>query len=188
MTGMLEATFDEARQHMDGCIDGLRKELATLRTGKASPRLLDAIQVAAYGSKMPLNQLATISAPEARLLTVSPFDKSQIGAIEKAILVSDLGITPTNDGNIIRLPVPSLNEERRREYVKLAKKYGEDAKVHVRGVRRDANDRLKKAQGASEITEDDLHRGQDRVQKLTDEFISEVDRIIEAKEKEIMEV
>ena len=130
----------------------------------------------------------TISAPEARLLTVSPFDKSQIGAIEKAILTSDLGVTPTNDGNIIRLPIPPLNEERRREYVKIAKKHGEDAKVQIRGVRRDANDQLKKAQAASDITEDDQHRGQDKVQKLTDESIAEVDRVLAAKEKEIMDV
>lgn len=185
---MLDAIFEETKEHMELCVEHLRKELASIRTGKASPRLLDSIQVEAYGSKMPLNQLATISAPEARLLTVSPFDKSQIGTIEKAILTSDLGITPTNDGNIIRLPIPALNEERRREFVKIARKYGEEAKIQIRGVRRDANDRLKKAQNASEITEDDQHRGQDRVQKLTDEYIAEVDSVLVAKEEEIMEV
>jgi len=150
--------------------------------------MLEGILVEAYGAKMPLNQVATLASPEARLLTVTPFDASQIGAIEKALLTSDLGITPNNDGNIIRLPVPPLNEERQKEFAKIARQKGEDAKVAIRGARRDANEALKQAQGASAITEDDLHRGQDRIQKLTNEYTAQVDKILEAKEKEILEV
>jgi len=185
---MLDELYDETRTHMDLCIDQLKKELGTLRTGKATPRLLDSVQVEAYGAKMPVNQVATITAPEARMLVLQPFDKSQIGNIEKAILSSDLGITPTNDGNLIRLPIPALNEERRKEYVKLARKYGEDAKVAIRGARRDANDRLKKAQSSGDITEDEQHKGQEQIQKITDEFVATVDKVLEAKEAEIMEV
>jgi len=185
---MLDDLYTETKDHMEKCVEQLKKELGSLRTGKASPRLLDSVQVEAYGSKMPVNQVATITAPEARMLVLQPFDKSQIGAIEKAIQASDLGITPNNDGNLIRLPIPALNEERRKEYVKLAKKYGEDAKVAIRGARRDANDQLKKAQASGDITEDDQHKGQDRVQKLTDEYVANVDKVLEAKEAEIMEV
>ncbi len=185
---MLDTIYDEAQTHMKRCIEHLQKDLSTLRTGKATPALLDGILVEAYGSKMPLNQVATLASPEPRLLTVAPFDASQIGAIEKALLASDLGITPNNDGHIIRLPIPPLNEERRKEFAKMARQKGEDAKVAIRGVRRDANEGLKKAQSASEITEDDLHRGQDRIQKLTDEYTAQVDKILEAKEKDILEV
>lgn len=185
---MLDELNAETKTHMEKCVEQLKKELGSLRTGKASPRLLDSVQVEAYGSKMPVNQVATITAPEARLLVLQPFDKSQIGAIEKAIQASDLGITPNNDGNLIRLPIPALNEERRKEYVKLAKKYGEDAKIAIRGARRDANDTLKKAQAAGDLTEDDQHKGQDQVQKLTDEYVAVVDKVLEAKEAEIMEV
>jgi ribosome recycling factor len=183
-----EQIHDETDKHMKRCLSDLQKALASIRTGKASPALLEGITVEAYGSKMPLNQLATLAAPEPRMLTVQPFDPTQIGAIEKAIQASDLGINPGNDGNIIRLPIPPLNEERRREYVKLARRHGEEAKVAIRGVRRDANERLKKAESGSDITKDDLHRGQERVQKLTDDYVAQVDRVLEAKEKEIMEV
>ncbi len=185
---MLETIFSECEQHMQRCVEDLQRNLSSIRTGKATPALLEGIMVEAYGTKMPLNQVATLAAPEPRLLTVQPFDASQIGAIEKALLASDLGITPNNDGNIIRLPVPPLNEDRRKDFVKMAKQKAEDARIAVRGVRRDSNERLKKAQTAGEITEDDLHRGQDKVQKLTDKYIGEIDRILEEKEKEIMEV
>ena len=185
---MLDEIYSETKERMEKTLEALRRELGHLRTGKASPKLLDGVVVEAYGSKMPLNQLATIGAPEPRLLTVQPFDHSQLGAIEKALLASDLGITPNNDGNLIRLPIPALNEERRKEYVKLAKKYSEEAKVALRNVRRDGNDKIKKAESDSEISEDDAHRGQDRVQKLTDEYVAKIDEVLAAKEEEIMEV
>ncbi len=185
---MLDALYTDTKTHMEKCVESLKDQLSSLRTGKASPRMLDRIMVEAYGSRMPLNQVATIGTPEARLLTVTPFDKGQISAIEKAIMISDLGITPTSDGTVIRLPIPPLNEERRKEYVKQARKQGEDAKVSIRGVRRDANEQLKKAKGDSDITEDDLKRGTDQVQKLTDEWVKTVDQVLEAKEAEIMEV
>jgi len=185
---MLDELYMETEDRMEKCVDALKRELGALRTGKATPALLDGVMIEAYGSKMPLNQLATIGVPEPRLLTVQPFDASQLSAIEKGIHASDLGITPNSDGNIIRLPIPALNEERRKEYVKLAKKYGEEAKVAIRNVRRDANDRLKKAEKASEITEDDSRSGHDHVQKSTDAFVKKVDEVLEAKEKEIMEV
>jgi ribosome recycling factor len=185
---MLDAIYSETREHMKLCVENLRKQLASIRTGKASPAMLEGIQVEAYGTKMPLNQVATMAAPEPRLITLQPFDASQIGNIEKAIQASNLGITPTNDGHIIRLPIPPLTEERRRDFVKMAKEKGEDAKVAVRGARRDANDRLKKAEASSDITEDELHRGQGEVQKITDASIADIDKVLEAKEKEIMEV
>lgn len=185
---MLEEIFTETRDHMKRCVDALKKHLSSIRTGKASPALLEGIMVDAYGSKMPLNQVATLAAPEARLLTLQPFDRTQIAAIEKAILASNLGIQPTNDGSIIRLPIPALNEERRKDFVKMAKEKGEEAKVAVRGVRRDANDRLKKAQAGGGITEDENHKGQAEVQKITDGVIVEIDKVLEGKEKEIMEV
>jgi ribosome recycling factor len=185
---MLDAIYSETKDHMQGCVENLQKQLAAIRTGKATPALLEGIQVEAYGTKMPLNQVATLAAPEPRLLTLAPFDASQIASIEKAIQASNLGIQPTNDGTIIRLPIPPLTEERRKDFVKMAKEKGEEAKVAVRGVRRDANDKLKKAQGSSDITEDDLHRGQGEVQKMTDSTIGDIDKILEGKEKEIMEV
>jgi ribosome recycling factor len=185
---MLDAIYTETREHMQRCVENLQKQLASIRTGKATPALLDGIQVEAYGTKMPLNQVATLAAPEPRLLTLQPFDATQIANIEKAIQASNLGITPTNDGNIIRLPIPPLTEERRKDFVKMAKEKGEEAKVAVRGARRDSNDKLKKAQSSSEITEDELHRGQGEVQKMTDASIADIDKILEAKEKDIMEV
>ncbi len=185
---MLDEIYDDAKNRMEKSVEALQRELSHLRTGKATPSLLDGVMVEAYGQKMPLNQLATIGAPEARLLTVQPFDASQLGAIEKAILASDLGITPNNDGNLIRLPIPALNEERRRDYVKMAKKEGEEVKVAIRNIRRDANEKLKKAEHDHEISEDDARRGHERIQKLTDEYVARIDEILQAKEKEIMEV
>lgn len=185
---MLDAIYKETQEHMKRCVENLQKQLSSIRTGKASPALLEGIMVEAYGTKMPLNQVATLAAPEPRLLTLQPFDASQIGNIEKAIQASNLGITPTNDGSIIRLPIPPLNEERRKDFVKLAKEKGEEAKVAVRGARRDANDKLKKAQSDGDITEDELHRGQSEVQKFTDKATEDIDKVLERKEKEIMEV
>lgn len=185
---MLDTIKNECKNQMKASVDALRKGLAQIRTGKASPALLEGISVEAYGSRMPLNQLATLAAPEPRLLTLQPFDPKQIQAIEKAIRASDLGINPVNDGSIIRLPVPPLNEERRKEYVKMAKHKGEDAKVAVRNARRDANDALKKAKDKGTITEDEMRRGEKDVQKLTDDHVAEIDKILGGKEKEIMEV
>ncbi|RKZ13871.1 ribosome recycling factor [bacterium] len=185
---MLDGIYNDTRDHMQRCVDSLLKQLSAIRTGKATPALLEGIMVEAYGAKMPLNQVATLAAPEARLLTLSPFDATQIANIEKAIQASNLGITPTNDGSIIRLPIPPLTEERRKDFVKMAKEKGEEAKVAVRGARREANDKLKKAQSGSDITEDEHHRGQTEVQKMTDTAISEIDKVLEEKEKQIMEV
>lgn len=185
---MLDTIQSECKQNMIKSLEALERNLSQIRTGKATPALLDGIQAEAYGQKMPINQLATLASPEPRLLTITPFDASQIGAIEKAILASDLGINPTNDGQIIRLPIPPLNEERRKEFVKMAKSKGEDAKVAIRSARRDANDALKKAESDNAITEDDRRKGEQDVQKLTDDHVKKVDSMLEAKEKEIMEV
>lgn len=156
--------------------------------GRANPAILDTVYVNYYGANTPLNQLATISAPEARLLVVTPFDKSSIGDVEKGILKADLGLTPNNDGNVIRINIPALTEERRKELVKVSRKYAEEARVQVRNIRREANDQLKKQEKDSEITEDELRANQDEVQKITDNSIGEIDSSLEAKEKEILEV
>ena len=185
---MLDTIQSECKQNMIKSLEALERNLSQIRTGKATPALLDGIQAEAYGQKMPINQLATLASPEPRLLTITPFDASQISAIEKAILASDLGINPTNDGQIIRLPIPPLNEERRKEFVKMAKSKGEDAKVAIRSARRDANDARKKAESDNAITEDDRRKGEQDVQKLTDDHVKKVDSMLEAKEKEIMEV
>lgn len=173
---------------MKKAVANLSKELATLRAGRANPSLLEKVQIDYYGAPTPLNQLASISVPEARLLVVQPYDKSVIDEIEKAILKSDLGLTPSNDGAVIRISIPPLTEERRAELVKLVKKYAEESKVAIRNVRRDVNDDLKKSEKNGEITEDELRRLTDEVQKLTDKYIAQVDKIVEEKEKEIMEV
>lgn len=175
-------------ERMKKAIDALKRELASLRAGRANPSLLEKVTVDYYGAPTPINQLATITVPEARLLVIQPFDKSSINDIEKAIQKSDLGLTPSNDGNVIRIAIPPLTEERRKELVKLVKKYAEEAKVAVRNVRRDVNDDLKKIQKDGEITEDELRRSTDEVQKLTDKYIGEIDSVVDKKEKEIMEV
>ncbi|WP_407071822.1 ribosome recycling factor [Pueribacillus theae] len=173
---------------MQKSVASLRKELATLRAGRANPSLLEKIQIDYYGAPTPLNQLAGISVPEARTLLIQPYDKSVLDEIEKAILKSDLGLTPSNDGNNIRITIPALTEERRSELVKLVKKYGEENKVSIRNIRRDVNDELKKSQKDGEITEDELRRLTEDVQKLTDKYIAEIDTVSNEKEKEIMEV
>ncbi len=181
--------LESAELDMMKTIEVLDKEFASLRAGRATPALLDRIGVDYYGSPTPINQLATVSVPEARLLVIQPWDKSVIGEIERAILKSDLGITPSSDGNIIRLAVPQLTEERRRDLVKLLKKRGEEAKVTVRNIRRDVIERLKALQKeGGGFSEDGLRREQDEAQKLTDRYIKEVDRIVAAKEKEVMEI
>lgn len=184
---MPQSIKKHADERMDKAIGALRRDLATLRAGRATPALLDRIQVEYYGSMTPLNQLANINTPDSRTLLVQPWDKSSLGAIEKAIQKSDLGITPSNDGSMIRLGIPPLTEERRSELVKMTKKFGEEAKVAIRNIRRDANDDIKKLE-KTDISEDESRRHQDDIQKATDRFIAEVDKVLAAKEKEIMEV
>ncbi|MGB7947714.1 MAG: ribosome recycling factor [Candidatus Binatia bacterium] len=185
---MNETIFTQLQKEMDQSVGALRKELAKLRTGRASTALLEHIVVEYYGATTPLNQLATLSAPEPRLLVIQPYDRSAMGDVEKAILKSDLGLTPNNDGKIIRVPIPQLTEERRRELVRHVKKIGEEFRVSVRSHRRDAVEQLKEAEKKKEITADDSKHGLDRVQKITDDFIGRIDRVIKAKEEEIMEV
>lgn len=185
---MRNTIFKAAEDKMQHAIEGIVHELTTIRTGKASPGLLEGVIVDAYGSKMPLNQLSSISAPEARMLIVQPWDKGMIGPIEKAIQVSDLGLTPSNDGNVIRLPVPALNEERRRDLVKLVHKLVEAGRVSVRHARKEANDELKQALKDSAISEDEEHRALDDIQKLTDKYIEKMDEVMKHKEAEIMEI
>jgi len=185
---MNDAIFTQLQKDMDGSVGALRKELAKLRTGRASTALLENIMVDYYGATTPLNQLSTLSAPEPRLLVIQPFDRSAMGEIEKAILRSDLGLTPNNDGKVIRIPIPQLTEERRKELVKHVKKVAEEYRVSVRNHRRVAIEHLKEAEKKKEITADDAKHGQERVQKITDDFIGRIDKIIKAKEEEVMEV
>lgn len=175
-------------EKMQKSIKVLKEELHSIRAGRANPALLDRITVNYYGSQMPLKQIANISAPEPRLLVVQPYDANSIADIEKAITQSDLGINPSNDGKVIRLAIPMLTEERRKELLKIVKKTGEEAKIAIRNERREANDKLKKMQKNNELTEDDLKRAEDEVQKLTDKYIEIIDELISKKEKEIMEV
>jgi len=172
---------------MEKAIGALKRDLSTLRAGRASASMLDRVQAEYYGTMTPINQLGTITTPDSRTLMIQPWDKSALAAIEKAILKSDLGLTPANDGSIIRITIPPLTEERRAELVKATKKFGEDAKVAIRNIRRDANDEIKKKE-KGEISEDESRRHQEDIQKLTDRFTAEVDKILAAKEKEIMEV
>lgn len=178
----------ELKQKMEKTIDYLNTELGTLRTGRAHPSLLDRITVNYYGTETPLSQMAAINVPESRLINIQPYDKSVIDAIEKAIVSSDLGLAPSNDGKIIRLNLPMLTEENRRDLTKIAKKMGEEAKVALRNERRNANDELKKAEKAKEITEDDLKGYEKDVQDVTDDFVKRVDDIVDAKMTDIMEV
>ncbi len=184
---MPQTVKSNAEERMDKAIQSLKKELTSLRAGRATPALLDRIQVDYYGTATPLNQVGSITTPDPRTLLIQPWDKSSLGDIEKAIMKSDLGLTPTSDGNVIRLSIPALTEERRTELVKLTRKYGEEAKVAIRNIRRDANDDIKKLE-KSEISEDESRRHQDDIQKLTDKFTAEVDKVLAAKEKEILEV
>ncbi|WP_092470886.1 ribosome recycling factor [Desulfotruncus arcticus] len=180
--------ISDAEKNMMKTVEVLTKEFATMRAGRATPSLLEKIMVQYYGTPTPINQLANISAPEARLLVVQPWDKTVLPDLEKAILKSDLGITPASDGNVIRLAIPQLTQERRTELVKVIKKKAEEGRVAVRNIRRDANDTLKSQQKNGEISEDEQRRLQDEVQKLTDKYIKEIDGLLAAKEKEIMTV
>jgi ribosome recycling factor len=185
---MLELVYGDAEERMEKVINAFQRELATLRAGRATPALLDRIEVDYYGTVTPLNQLAGVSAPESRLLVIQPWDKQSLGDIEKAILKSDLGLTPTSDGNIIRLAIPQLTEERRKELVKLVRKKAEEGKVSIRNIRRDANEEIKQLEKSSDITEDERRRAQDKIQEITDKKIVEIDEVTTAKEKEMMEV
>jgi ribosome recycling factor len=180
--------LDDAQERMKKAVAATGRELATIRTGKASVSLLDSVRVRYYGNMVPLNQAASVSVPEPRLIIVQPWEKSMVADVAKAILQAELGLNPIVDGTLIRVPIPVLNEERRREMVRLVKKHAEDGRVAVRNVRRDANDHLKKAEKNKEISEDEHRRRHDEIQKLTDSFIAEIDQIVEAKEAEVMEV
>lgn len=178
----------DAREHMDKALEAMRREFSGVRTGKASPALLDMVRVDAYGSKMPLNQVANVSAPEPRMLIVQPWDKGLVPVIEKAIRTAELGLNPATDGAIIRVPIPALNEERRKEMVRMLHKLAEEGRIAIRHARQEANKTLKQQQSNSEISEDEARRQMDEVQKLTDEYISKIDHLLKAKEEEVMEV
>jgi len=185
---MVDEIFEDLNDRMGKSVEALKREYSRLRTGRASVSLLDGIRVSYYDTPTPLNQMASLAVPEPRLIVIQPWDKTAIGDIEKAILKSELGLTPMNDGKIIRIAIPSLTEERRKELVKVARKMAEDNKVAVRNIRRDANEMLKDLKKEKEITEDDLYRSQEEVQKITDQFISQVDELCSAKEEEILEI
>jgi len=185
---MSSEVIDQLREKMESSVEALKRELVKIRTGRASLSLLDGIAVDAYGSRMPLNQVATLTVPESRMIAIQPWDPQMLAVIEKAILSSDLGLTPANDGKIIRLNIPQLTEERRKELVKQIKKTSEEFRVAVRNVRRDANDSLKNMKKDKEISEDEMFRLQEEAQKETDAFIKNIDEIAAGKEKEIMEV
>lgn len=178
----------DAHERMEKAVAATRREMGAIRTGKASVSLLDSVRVSYYGNMVPLNQTASVSVPEPRLLLVQPWEKTMAGEIAKAIQHAELGLNPVPDGNLIRVPIPALNEERRREMVKLAKKQAEEGRIAIRNIRRDANDHLKKAEKEKELSSDDYHRRHDDIQKLTDGFIRDIDKIVEAKEVEVMEV
>lgn len=185
---MANLVLEEVEEKMKKAVEATRREFNSVRTGRASPALLDRVTVDAYGTHLPLNQVATISVPEPRLLVIAPWDKGTIGPIERAIMKSDLGLNPSSDGNVIRLAIPALTEERRRELTKLVHRKAEDGKVAIRNVRREANDELKKLRKAGDLSEDDEKRAEERVQKITDKYIAEIDRVQEHKEQEVLEV
>ena len=182
------SSLQEARSRMEDALDAVRREFGTVRTGKATPALLDTVRVDAYGAKMPLNQVATVHTPEPSLLVVQPFDKSLLQDVEKAIQSADLGLNPGNDGNIIRIPVPPLNEERRREFVKVLHKMAEDGRVSIRHARHAVRDEIQKQVKEHELGEDDGHRQLEQVEKMTHEFTEKIDELLKAKEEEVMAI
>jgi ribosome recycling factor len=184
----MDSVIKQTEDKMKKTIAALGDEFNTLRTGRASPALFDKLRVEYYGNPTPINQVATISVPEARLVVIQPWDKAVIGEIEKAIQMSELSLNPSNDGKVIRINIPPLTEERRKEYVKVAKGMAEQSRVSVRNVRRDANDELKKSEKSGDISEDELKRAEDEVQKLTDKYVEEINSLLEEKEKEILEI
>ncbi len=184
---MIDDALELATDTMDKAIDRLKKELARVRAGRANPQILDEIRVDSYGTQVPLNQVSNVSVGDARLLVIKPWDRNLIAAIEKGINNANLGLNPNNDGVVVRVPIPPLTEERRKQLVKQVKDNGEEARIAIRNGRREANELLKSAQKDKEITEDDLKKGLDRIQKATDEKVAEVDTMVDAKEAEIME-
>jgi ribosome recycling factor len=178
----------DARQRMDKALEALSSELAKIRTGRATTALLDSIRVEYYGQKVPLNQVATVSVPEPRLIVIQPWEKKMLAEIEREILKSDLGLNPSNDGAMIRLPIPQLSEERRKDLVKLVHKFAEDGRVAIRNIRRDVNDNLKKMEKNHELSEDELSVELEEIQKMTDEHITQVEEIKQNKEKEVLEI
>lgn len=184
----MKEVFDYAKEKMEKTLSVLKRDYGAIRAGRANPAVLDKITIDYYGTPTPVNQLATVSVAEARILTIQPWDKSVLHAIEKAIQVSDIGINPQNDGTVIRLTFPQLTEDHRKSIVKDVSKMAEESKVAVRSIRRDAMDKLKKMQKASEITEDDLKDGEEEVQDITDGFIKDIDKLADAKQKEVMEI
>jgi len=184
----MDSVIKQLREESDATVEAIRDELAHIRTGRATTQLLDGIRVEYYGNQVPLKQVASVSTPEPRLITVQPWEKNIIGDISKAIQKSELGLNPSSDGNLIRLPIPALTEERRKDLVKLVKKVGEEGKISLRNHRRDANEALKKLEKSKAITEDELHRGNDRVQQVIDEYIKRMDELVAKKDAEVMEV
>jgi len=185
---MLKDILRNAEERMKKAVEVTRQELVKIRTGRASTALLDGVKVDYYGTMTPINQLASVGTPDLHLITVQPWDKSMIGPIEKAILAANLGLNPANDGTIIRIPIPPLSEERRKELVKLTKKFGEEGRIAIRNVRRDAIEHLKRAEKDEHISEDERKRAEEEAQKMTDKHIKEIDQLLAQKEKEIMEV
>ena len=185
---MITETVNEAERKMKKAVEAAQQDYTTIRTGRANPALLEKITVDMYGSAMPVNQLATISVPEPRQLVIAPWDKTVITAIERAIQKSDLALTPSSDGNVIRLNIPHLTEERRRDMIKVLHKKAEEHRVAVRNVRREANEDLKKLEKSHDASEDDVHRAQEQVQKHTDKYIEQIDAVTHAKEAELLEV
>lgn len=185
---MLDEIYEDLTQNFESAHVRLRRELAKVRTGRANPSVLDGLSVDYYGQPTPIAQAATIKVPEPRLITITPWDKALIGAIERAINLSDIGLNPSNDGAVIRLPIPALTQERRQELAKQARKIGEDARVAIRSARRDANELIKALEKDKSISEDEMHTASDRVQKLTDSANTLTDQIVAEKEKEILEV
>ncbi len=185
---MANDVVDQVNTKMEASVDGLKRDLVKIRTGRASLALLDGIRVDAYGSMLPVDQVGTMTIPESRMIVIQPWDPQMLAVVEKAILSSDLGLTPANDGKVIRLTIPQLTEERRKELVKQVKKVAEEFKVAVRNVRREANDSLKKMKKDKDISEDDMFRLQEEAQKATDAFVKQIDEIAAGKEKEVMEV
>ncbi len=184
----MKSVLKDCETKMEKAILNLEKEFSRLRTGRASTGLVEEVMVDYYGTLTPLNQLASISIPDSRTISIQPWDRNAFSSVEKAIMKSDLGLNPVNDGKVIRINIPALTEERRKDLVKLARKYAEEAKVAIRNIRRDANDTTKKMKNSKELTEDEMHKGQDDIQKITDAQVEKVDQVLEAKEKEIMEI
>ncbi|MFW5787414.1 MAG: ribosome recycling factor [Halanaerobiales bacterium] len=185
---MIEKVMKKTKKKMEKVLENTRNEFNTVRTGRARPSLVENIKVDYYGTQTPINQLAKVMAPEARQLVIEPFDKNVIENIEKAILKENLGLTPNNDGSVIRLNIPRLTEERRKELVKVVSEKAEDGRIAIRNIRRDANDELQEMEDKGEISEDNYHRGLDNIQEITDEYIEKIDELLEKKEEEIMEV